>query len=85
MHVVQIKIDWTGSPPVSIQLGNNDVAYLRCRPTPRPFRPLAGSHREGWISLEVVTARRPLTLSLGVRKLSGVLSSIPAKPERADE
>jgi hypothetical protein len=54
-HVVRIKIDWTGSPSLALELQGTQTVRLRCRPAHGAWRSLIDMFgREGWVSLEVL-------------------------------
>jgi hypothetical protein len=53
MHVVEIRIDWTGSPELPVHVAQDETVELRCRspasPRRKPFLT-----KEGWVALERV-------------------------------
>jgi hypothetical protein len=56
-HTVQIRIDWTGSPEVAVDVRENEVLALRCRPSHGPFLAILDLiGRERWVVLERVAA-----------------------------
>ena len=59
-HGVRIKIDWTGSPTVLVDLAEDQVVRLRCRPSRGAFFGLIDMFgRDRWVGLEVVGQTGP--------------------------